>query len=200
MTNKYKTYPDSELAALVMQQDTNAFEELYQRYWGLLYSFSRKMLRDDDEAKDVVQETFTKLYQHAPNLQDQHKVVPYLYQSARNAILDLVRHQKVRQTFYANFKDFYSKGEFITDHQVRENELAKLIEQEIENLPPKMRTMFELSRKQYLTHKEIAEATGASEGTVKKQLSNAIIRLRSKLTCIMMLQAMAFILWINRTF
>ncbi|WP_177230611.1 RNA polymerase sigma factor [Chitinophaga sp. CF118] len=184
----------------MIQHDTYAFEELYDRHWGVLYSFARKLLKDDDEAKDVIQDIFTKLYERLGTLQIETSIFSYLYQTVRNSVLDIAKHQKVRIEFIDTFKDFYTRGEFLTDNQVRENELARLIEQEIENLPHKMRAIFEMSRKQYLTHKQIAQASGVSEGTVKKQLHYAINKLRSRLSSLFFLQLMSAILWINRMF
>jgi RNA polymerase sigma-70 factor (ECF subfamily) len=64
---------------------------------------------------------------------------------------------------------------------VREKQLAAIIEREIAALPPKMREVFVLSRKEYLTHKEIAELLGISEQTVSKHVTNALKILRVKL-------------------
>jgi RNA polymerase sigma-70 factor (ECF subfamily) len=113
-------------------------------------------------------------------------------------ILDLYDHKKVRINYIAAFKDFYNRGENVTDNQVRENELKRLIEKEIANLPTKMRTIFEMSRKQYLTHQQIADRIGVSEGTVRNQVYNALIKLRSRLSCMFFLQLMSTILWFNR--
>jgi RNA polymerase sigma-70 factor (ECF subfamily) len=155
------------------------------------------MLQDEDQAKDVIQEVFVTLYEKMDELYND-SIRSFLYKSVRNRVINSIRHQKVRIDYISAFKDYYNKGEWITDNQVRENELQRLIELEIENLPPKMRKIFELSRRHYLSHKEIADATGVSEGTVKKQLYYAISKLRSKLSCLLLLQLMSAILWINR--
>jgi len=68
-----------------------------------------------------------------------------------------------------------------TDYLIRENQLKAYIEKEIQALTPKMRLMFELSRKENLTHKEIAEKLGTSENNVSTQITTALRILRTKL-------------------
>lgn len=76
---------------------------------------------------------------------------------------------------------FIEKGEYVTDQQLLEQELKEAIEKEIALLPPKMREVFELSRKQDLSYKEIADQLHISDKTVKKQVNNALHILREKL-------------------
>lgn len=76
--------------------------------------------------------------------------------------------------------DFMTAGSNVTDHLARERMLAKQIEKEIENLPPRMREVFELKRKQNLSYKQIAIAMNISELTVKTQMNKAIRILRGK--------------------
>lgn len=81
----------------------------------------------------------------------------------------------------SSLQNYITHGPCITDHVIREKQLAALIEKGISDLPPKMKEVFELSRKQKLTHKEIAEKLNLSEQTVKKQVNNALKILRVKL-------------------
>lgn len=200
MISRYKLYSDAQLTELIQRHDTYAFEELYQRYWGLLYSFARRMLDNDEEAEDAVQESFINLYERAPGLYIQHSISAYLYRSLRNNLININKHKKIKETVLSSFKEHYERGVFETDETLRERELARLIETEIENLPPKMRRIFELSRKQYLSHKQIAAVEGVSEGTVKKQLYYAINKLRSRLGCMFWMGMMQAILWLHRNF
>jgi len=200
MKADYTLYSDAQLADLLNQRDKEAFEEIYNRYWGLLFSHANKMLRDEDQAQDVVQELFANLLSQMGEFYYKSTISSFLYTSVRNMVLNLIRYNKVRVNYADSLQDYYNKGEWATDEVLRENELSRQIEKEIQNLPPKMRAIFELSRKQYLSHREIAEATGVSEGTVKKQLYYAIAKLRSKLSSLFWLQLMSAILWLNRTF
>ena len=97
------------------------------------------------------------------------------------SILDLIAHQQVESKYMSSLQDFMTQGVCITDHSIREKQLAALIEKGISDLPPKMKEVFELSRKHKLSHKEIAEKLNLSEQTVKKQVNNALKILRVKL-------------------
>ena len=97
-------------------------------------------------------------------------------------ILDIFAHEKVKSSYAEDsLQDFARTGNHDnTDHLVREKEFMAYIEREIQALPPKMREIFELSRKGHLSHKEIALLLDTSEHNVSKQISNAIKILKKK--------------------
>jgi RNA polymerase sigma factor (sigma-70 family) len=92
--------------------------------------------------------------------------------------------KKIRANYTKSFQDFLDEGEYITDNYIREKEFSQIIEKEIAALPDKMRQVFELSRRQNLSRKEIAEKLNLSEKTVKNQITNALKILRGKLDII----------------
>ncbi|MFB2118862.1 RNA polymerase sigma factor [Parapedobacter sp. 2B3] len=189
----YALLTDEVLADLVKEQDTYAYTELYQRYWGALHRFCHRLLRDEAQATDTVQDVFVHFWENAPQLELRFSLSSYLYGAARNQVIRYIRKEKVKASYLSQLD--LSEGEFMTDEPLRVAELEKLVEQEIENLPPRMREVFELSRKAYLSHKEIADRLDISEGTVKKQVSNALRLLRAKLGCIFFLGVMQVIWW-----
>jgi len=180
MNNCFKL-TDTELAALLKAGDQLAFTEIYDRYWTVLYLHARKMLRDEEEAKDIVQELFTSLWKKSAGLEFNISLSSYLYKAIRNAVFNHMAHQRVVNDYQKLLFEFLKEGELITEELLREKELAVLIEKEIQLLPPKMRTVFELSRKQHLSYKDIGYKLGISDHTVKRQVSNALGILRAKL-------------------
>src|SRR5690606_28396009 len=96
-------------------------------------------------------------------------------------IFDLLDKNKVRADYMDQLSDFMDEGAYTIDHVLIEKELAEQIEKEVSFLPPKMREVFELSRKEYLTHKEIAIRLSLSDQTVKKQIHKALKILKPKL-------------------
>lgn len=192
----YTLLADDVLADLVRQADRQAYTEVYRRYWGVLHRFCHRMLHDEEQATDTVQDVFARLWENALQLELRSSLQSYLYAAARNQIIRHIRRERVKVQ-YLNQLDL-GEGELVVDEQLRVAELEKLVEQEIENLPPKMRAVFELSRKAYLTHKEIARQLNISEGTVKKQVSNALRLLRAKLGCYFFLGIMQAGVWLNR--
>ncbi|WP_285057475.1 RNA polymerase sigma factor [Pedobacter ginsengisoli] len=177
----YSSYTDAELIALLKSGDRAAFSEVYQRYWPLLFRHARKLLQEDEGAKDVVQDVFISLWAAVFGFNEDTALSAYLYASTRNKILNMFRRNKVAAAHLESLGKFMDQGTNVTDHLVREHMLAKQIEDEIANLPARMREVFELKRKHNLSYKEIATMMNISELTVKTQMNKAIGTLRGKL-------------------
>jgi len=178
--SSFQTLSDLELVTLLKEGDTAAFTEIYRRHWHLLYLHTRKLLGDKDEAKDLVQDVFYTLWTKVKELDVRTNLKGYLYVTARNRVLNVIRDKK-GSTFIELIAEEISAMDHSTVQEIDERELAALIDAEIELLPPKMKLVFELSRKEFLTHKEIAERLDMNEEAVKKQISRSIKTLRLKL-------------------
>ncbi|NGF55937.1 RNA polymerase sigma-70 factor [Parapedobacter sp. SGR-10] len=180
--DNYKTYSDVELLALCKAGDETGFSEIYDRYWAVLYRHAYKLLKEKPTAQDVVQEVFVTLWDKIPNLELQSSLSSYLYTTVRNKILNVIQKEKIHERYITSFGHFIERSETVTDHRIREQMLRERIEREVAHLPTKMRHVFELSRTQHLSYKEIAQELNLSDKTVKKQVSNAIKILRLKLS------------------
>ncbi|NEU07978.1 RNA polymerase sigma-70 factor [Flavihumibacter sp. R14] len=179
--SKYNILSDLELASLLKEGDRAAFTEIYDRYIFVLLNHAYNKTRDRELAKDMVQEVFTMLWSMRESLQLNTNVSGFLYTSIRNTILNQIAHKGVQGKYLESLLKFSEQGQTITDHLIREKQFGELIEKEIAALTPKMRTVFELSRKEHLSHKEIAEKLQISEQTVSKHVTNALHILRVKL-------------------
>lgn len=177
----YINHSDPELTELIKSGDKLAFTELYKRYWSVIYAHVYKMLRDRDDAQDIVQEVFSNLWLKSSTINPAANVSGLLYTAARNRVLDLIKHDLVKNDYLSSFSDFMTTVDPNTVDQVDEKILHALIEEEIQKLPPKMREIFEMSRKDNLSHKEIAERLHISDQTVKKQVQNALKIIKPKL-------------------
>ncbi|MCX2492177.1 RNA polymerase sigma-70 factor [Pedobacter sp. PF22-3] len=177
----YGSYSDSELAYLLTQGDEQAFTEIYNRFYGLLFIHASKRLNDEEEAKDVLHHLFESLWVKRLQVAPDGNLSAYLYTAVRNRVLDVFAHQKVESKYVDSLQDYMDQDHVLTDYLVREKQMALLIEQEIDALPPKMREIFILSRKANKTHKEIALELGLSELTVKTQVKKALRILKSRL-------------------
>jgi len=174
------SFTDNELLLAFKRGDQTSFKLLYERYWQLLYVSACKVIKDEDEAKDIVQEVFISLLNNAGQLEIQGSIANYLYTAVRYKVFDAISKQKVRSDYADSMTGFVNSQSYTTDRMVLEKEINLEIEKEIQNLPQKMREVFELSRKSDLSHKEIAEILKISDKTVKKQISNAIKLLKPK--------------------
>jgi len=177
----YSKLPDTELTTLLKEGDQDAFTEIYNRYWKLIYAHVYKMLRDEDDAKDIVQEVFGNLWLKAATIKTNANVSGLLYIAARNKVFDLIGKNKVRTDYIGEIASFISDPVNNQVDTIDEKRIIEILEREIQKLPPKMREIFELSRKDNLSHKEIASKLNISEQTVKKQVQNALKVIKPKL-------------------
>jgi len=173
---------DNDLLTLFKKGDHTAFKLIYERYWQLLYISACKILKDEDEAKDIVQEVFVSFLNKGGDMEISVAVSSYLYSAVRYKVFDFISRKKVRQNHLDSLEDYMSAGDFSTDRALIEKEINAEMEKEIQNLPQKMKEVFELSRKAELSHREIADALNISDKTVKKQISNALKLLKPKFT------------------
>lgn len=177
----YTALTDLDLAALIHEDDREAYAELYRRYAISLLNHAYNKVQSREEAKDIVQEVFAMLWSKRAELVVSKNLSGFLYKSVRNIILNQIAHQDVADKYIASMMHFADNSVPVADHLIREKQLAVLIEAEIARLTPKMREVFELSRKEHLSHQEIAERLGLSEQTVSKHITNALKTLRNRL-------------------
>ncbi len=184
----YSTISDNELLQLLKESDHAAYTEIYHRYFYLLYTNAYKKLRDEEQAKDIIQDLFATLWFKREHDLPNTNLAGYLFTALRNKIFDLFAHQQVASKYIDSLQDYLSTHTSVpTDHLVRENELKAYIEKAIQALPPKMKCIFEMSRKENLCHKEIAERLNVSENNISKQVNNALRVLKTKLGIIIYL-------------
>lgn len=177
----YAKRSDLELLHMLQRGDRFAYTEIFERYKFILHHHAIKKLPNREEVKDIVQEVFTMLWTKREGINIHTNLSGYLYTSLKHSILDHFSKQKVREKYVDSMKDFAGHAVILPDYRIRERQLSEAIEAEISMLPEKMRIVFELSRKTYLSHSEIAEQLGISEKTVNRQISNALKTLRSRL-------------------
>lgn len=169
-----------------------AFGKIYDRYFAPLYLHAYNRLRDREEAKDMVHDLFAHLWAKRESLHIESGLSSYLYTAVRNRVIDFVSHQKVSSAYIQSFAGYLGTENNQTDHAVREKELLSLIEREIAKLPPRVQMVFELSRKENLSYKEIAERLDISEQTVRGYVKHALKALRLRFGSLFVLALCAY--------
>lgn len=180
-TNLYTQFSDTELIKLIKSGDHAAYTQIFERYWAVLLQHGAKMLKNEEEAVDLVQDIFINLWVRHTELDIRVSISSYLYTSVRNRIISKIRHTKVHEGYLDSLTQLINHGELITDNQIRFRELAAQITKEVALLPPGQRNVFELSRNEGLSHAQIAELLHISDETVKKQIHKALKTLKIKL-------------------
>lgn len=174
------SYTDKELIQLLKSGSRSALDEIYARFHGILYSHAYRRLPDREEVRDILQEIFIYLWNNRETLEIS-SLSAYLYTSVRSRVLNVYRNKKVRDRYVQSLQDFIDSGADTVEEKVREKELIILIEKEVASLPPQMRMVFEMSRFQDKSHKEIAEELDISPQTVRTHVRNVLRILRVKL-------------------
>lgn len=183
LTSKHRlgNATDSALLAQVNEGKEAALAEMYNRYWEPLFLYAVKVLRDADEASDVVQETFIALWQKRGALSEIVSLKAYLfaivrYKSLRKSNL-ILSEERNRESLLKFINEYDSSPEL----HLMASEMEAFLEERIQQLPDRMREVFLLSRREHLSYAEIAERLNISDKTVKKQIHNALKYLRSTL-------------------
>ena len=168
--------PESEIVRRIAASDETAFRNLYVIYAESLFRYFWSRLADPELARDFVQELFTRVWSHRARLDPDRSIKRYLYTIAENLLIDHFRRQDNRNAYLREKK--YRLSRLSGD----ENDLAFQLELAIESLPEKLRTTFLLSRRQDLTHAEIAAIFHVSVKAVEKRMKKAMNHLRKVLS------------------
>lgn len=173
---------DHELLFLIAAADAGAFRELYFRYRNDLFATAVRVLRDEEEAADIVQEVFLSLWNRRHALDIEGSIAAYLHTSIRYKCLNAIR-KNIRQ------RDYLIQLAYITSHAVSDpgshlqcKELQVTIDETLSEMPSRMREAFILSRHRLLTYREIAREMDISPETVKKHIQAALRLLHQALS------------------
>lgn len=172
---------DQELVAAMRDGSDAAFKEIYDRYFNLLYLFAYNKLRDTEEAEDVVHDVFAWIIDHRKDFTLLTSLSSYLYKSVLNKVFNIFNHQSIIKKYLDEGDHFIEVDSAETDYLIREKDIAALIRQEIDAMPPKMREVYELKFNGYFSSKEIAAKMDISENTVNTHLKRAVKQLKKNL-------------------
>lgn len=172
---------DVYLAEQIRNGDSDAFTKLYSKYFASLYFFVLNKTNDREVAKDIVQDLFAHIWNKGATLMIRDNVMSYLYTSAKNRVLDYYSKEKYRIAYldYLEISDFEETYE--TDFLIREKMFIERMDQVLNTLSPRVKEVFELSRRHYLSHKEIAIKLSLSEHSVKTYIKDALKLIKMRL-------------------
>ena len=164
---------DREFIWQLKQGDSKAFTYLYQKYWHQVYNFSRLYLSNRFIAEEIVQEVFTKVWEYHEFIKEGENFKGFLFITTRNLIFNQYR-KKVNEDFYKMTVLSAIEDSYNIEEEIEAANLSEYIDQLIEELPSRCREIFNLSRKEHKSYKEIAEILKISEKTVENQISKAL--------------------------
>ena len=167
--------------------DQDSFEKIFRDFFAPLMAFARKILLDEDDARDVVQKVFIGIWEKQQEIDLSTSLKSYLFTSVHNRSLNVIRDRKK----FSSAEVPEVAGEWDVSTQIESMELEGKIMEVIGSLPEKCREVFELNRFEGLKYIEIAEQLNISVKTVENQMSKALKILREKL-----LKYMTILLWL----
>ncbi|MDJ1480709.1 RNA polymerase sigma-70 factor [Cytophagaceae bacterium YF14B1] len=192
----YLSADEEELLRELRAGNEKAFNEIYDRYWKNLYLFARNKLRSEDEALDITQDIFVKLWTKRDTLLITTSLSGYLFKSLKNKILDHIDATYTREDYLASLKNMTPSFRESTAEKVAESEIYSLLDTSLASMPSRMKEIFELSRRQDHSIAEISQQLDLSQQTVKNQLTSALRRLRLSLSDYIV-SILLFCLWIS---
>ncbi|MGF7229914.1 RNA polymerase sigma factor [Arachidicoccus sp.] len=175
----YSFIADSVLLQMIANGDELAFTELYNRYKDKLYGFAFQLSGSQEEAKDLVQDVFFKIWESQKKFTGKEIFVSYLYRMIHNFAIDNMRRFSKNTLMLNSLKiGEYNKEKGTADAAILYKELEAKINRSIQNLPPRQREVYILHRDKGLKYGEIANSLGLSVSTVENHFSRALDSLR----------------------
>ena len=172
-------YSEKVLVEDLIEGDEQAFCELYARYKHRLIYFAMRFVKSQQYAEDIFQDAFTVVWQSRSCIDPDLPFATYLYTIVRNRVLNQLRNNEQAEKFRAVVLANAIDSTDLTRDQILVNDLNQLISKAKEQLSPRQRHVFELSRDEQLTHKEIAQQLDISVYTVQEHISGSLKIIRS---------------------
>lgn len=191
LTSDVANTEELDLVGRARTGDTGAFNALVQRYERKIYRLAKNITQNDEDAEDVLQDTFLKAYEHLGDFQGNSKFYTWLVRIAVNEALMKLRKRKTDRT--VPLDEPVDTGEETVVREIAvwdedpeqkysQEELAGILNDAVQSLKPAFRTVFVLRDIEELSTEETAQALNISIPAVKSRLLRARLQLREKLT------------------
>jgi RNA polymerase sigma-70 factor (ECF subfamily) len=162
--------------------DERAYEELVTEYRERVYRVAWRILRDDESAEDAAQEAFIKVFRHIGRFEGRSSLYTWIYRITVNIALNKLKRDRFRQMLPLGDLPRRERRPSADPARMAESsEIGERVSEAVAALPDKQRTVFTLKFYEGMSHKEIANVVGCSEGTSKANYFHAIRKLRKLL-------------------
>lgn len=171
---------ETEWILALKEGNLQAFNELFDRYGKRLYYFSKGYLKSSESAEEIVQEVFLKIWNNRLELSVGNSLESYLFTITRNGVLNTIRKSKSEQAYVA-YKKSNPEKNVLLDDELNFNELEEAYREAIEQLSPRRKEIYMLSKEQFFSYAEIATKMNISVKTVENQMTSASSEIRRTL-------------------
>ncbi len=172
---------DKRLIKGLKNGDRKIFEEIYRFYYPQLFGYCLSYIGNSEDAKEIIQTIFLRLWIRRKELKINLSLKAYLYIAAKNESLNYINHNKIKDRYSQFTMDAEKPAQENIQQKMEKEELEFLIKRTILKLPDKRRKIFELSRFEGLKYDDIAKKLSVSVKTVESQMTKALKTLRKAL-------------------
>jgi len=172
---------EKTLLQLLSNGDKQAYRQLFEQYWDQVYGAGLHLTKSPEQAKDLAQDIFLKLWDLRSTLPAINNFSSYLYVITRNLVHDHLRTQVFRESnkeFLLNYFAYYDPS---PHERLEQKQLGGVLDEAINNLPPKLQQVFTLSRFEGLSHEEIGKKLHISPLSSKTYMTRALTSLRKQI-------------------
>lgn len=172
------------------------FTSLYELYAPHLFAFIFKLTRSKTQTKEILQETFIKIWTHRLQTDPEQSFKSYIFTIAKNLVLNEFR-RKINNPIFSDYIEYCNSEELSenrTEQKLDFDEFNQRLQDAKKKLTPRQREIFELNKEYGLSIPEIAMRISISEQSVRNQLSAAIQQLRNEMGDYCLLLILLFIL------
>jgi RNA polymerase sigma-70 factor (ECF subfamily) len=181
MATHFTAKTDKQTLFLLKQGDEMAFETIYWKYSAWVYNFFQSLLSDKSQAEDLTQAVFLKIWERHADIKLDENFEAYVFTIARNLISKETESRLLTERLLAFIQDRQEDMDRTTEENIETNSLREYINSLVEQLPAARKRIYQMSRNQYLSNKEIADKLSISEKTVETQLYRSLCFLKRKL-------------------
>ena len=172
---------EKNFAERLRSDDKKVIDEIFALYHIKIFRFSVSYLKNEDDAYDIVQEVFIKIWEARFSLKSDTNFDAFIFTIAKNAVMSLFRKRLSEQKYLNYLSESAVSNALDTEEQTDYVFLRQKYEQLVETLPVKRKEIFLLSREKGLSNKEIALRQGVSEKTVEDHITKALAYLKKQL-------------------
>jgi len=173
------TKSDKDLLILIQKDDKVAFYNIYERYSKRLYGFVIRYIKLEADAEEIVQEVFVKIWESRNKIDVYSSFEVFLFTIAYNTTMSLLRKRSSEKKYLDHLKAIQINNAPDLIDEIHFNELTERVQSLLNELTPRQKEIFQLSREEGLTHDEIAKKLNISVNTVKKHMVNTLAFLKS---------------------
>ncbi len=184
MKTPHSDISDERILEMVQNKDywEHGFRMLMEKYQERLYWHARRMLQHHDDANDVIQNSFIKVYNNVGSFEGKSKLYTWLYKIVTNEAITFLNKRKKKQASPLQTEERNLSAVIESDPWFDGEEVERKLQEAIATLPEKQKTVFNLRYFDEMSYADMSEMVGTSEGALKASFHHAVKKIESFIT------------------